>query len=56
MKKIYETPAVTVTKWASQDVITTSGEINSVSSALTINTSKDLGIASVSYDDIPGAE
>ncbi|MDY5577887.1 MAG: hypothetical protein SPF70_10565 [Lachnospiraceae bacterium] len=51
MKKIYETPAVTVTKWASQDVITTSGEIKSVSSALTINT-VDSGITSVSYNEI----
>lgn len=51
MKKIYETPAVTVTKWASQDVITTSGEIKSVATTLTINT-VDSGITSVSYADI----
>ena len=50
MKKIYETPAVTVTKWASQDVITTSGQITA-STTLKIDT-VDSGITSVSYTEI----
>ena len=49
MKKIYSAPEVTVTMWASEDIITTSGGVTADSGVLTIDTASE-DIASVSYD------
>lgn len=51
MKKRYETPVVTVTKWVSEDIITTSGITANSNVSLGIDT-VDNGIKSVSYDTI----
>ena len=52
MKKRYETPVVTVIKWVSEDIITTSGGLTANSDiSLGIDT-QDTGIKSVSYDSI----
>lgn len=52
MKKLaYTTPVVEVTKWESQDIITTSGLVSV--SVDTVSTIGDANVtASVSYDDL----
>lgn len=49
-KRIYEAPEVTVTKWAAEDIITTSG-VKSVATPLNI-TVDNTDIAKVSYTDL----
>lgn len=50
-KKIYNTPVVTITKWMSEDIITTSGGLSSSTVTLASDT-EVTGITSVSYKEI----
>jgi hypothetical protein len=50
-KKIYTTPVVEISRWASEDIIRTSTAVSASTQSLSIITKND-GIAKVSYKEL----